>query len=75
MFYPYNANAHNDYWHRVPLYKGLAAGCTSTEADIWVTNYTDGSHDPLVGHSSKVLTPARTLRSLYLDPLREILSE
>jgi hypothetical protein len=71
---PVQCHAHNDYVHRVPLYEGLAVGCTSTEADIWISNNTDGSHELFVGHNSKSLTPARTLRSLYLDPLREILT-
>lgn len=70
---PVECHSHNDYWHRVPLYEGLAAGCISTEADIWPVTTTDGQVELLVGHSSNSLNPARTLRSLYLNPLAEIL--
>lgn len=70
---PVECHSHNDYWHRVPLYEGLAAGCISTEADIWPIITSDGQKELLVGHSSKSLNPARTLRSLYLNPLAEIL--
>jgi hypothetical protein len=68
-------HSHNDYVHRVPLYEGLAAGCMSTEADIWSRNNSllAGQADLLVGHASKALTESRTLRSLYLDPLMNIL--
>jgi hypothetical protein len=61
--------------HRVPLYEGLAAGCTSTEADIWSRNTSLSANqaDLLVEHASKALTESRTLRSLYLDPLMNIL--
>ncbi|KAE9372878.1 hypothetical protein N431DRAFT_376162 [Stipitochalara longipes BDJ] len=71
---PVPCHSHNDYWHRVPLYEGLAAGCSSTEADIWLGNLPDGQVDLFVGHDSKALTQSRTLRSLYLDPLKEILN-
>ncbi|CZR56092.1 uncharacterized protein PAC_05980 [Phialocephala subalpina] len=71
---PVQCHAHNDYWHRIPLYEGLAAGCVGTEADIWIGNLPDGTVDLFVGHNSKSLTQSRTLRSLYLDPLFDILS-
>jgi hypothetical protein len=59
----------------VPLYEGLAAGCTSIEADIWIRNRTDGNLDLFIGNKSKSLSKARTLQSLYLDPLHEILTQ
>ncbi|RFU35665.1 hypothetical protein B7463_g632, partial [Scytalidium lignicola] len=71
---PVQCHSHNDYWHRVPLYEGLAAGCVSTEADIWIGNTPDGQVDLFVGHSKKSLSQSRTLRSLYLDPLVDILT-
>jgi hypothetical protein len=67
-------HAHNDYWHRVPLYEGLAAGCSSTEADIWLGSLPNGDPEPFVGHSSKSLTQSRTLKNLYLDPLKDIIT-
>ena len=66
---PIPCHSHNDYQRKVPLYDALAAGCTSVEADIFYS-----PRDLLVGHTVKSLTQARTLRSLYLDPLFSILS-
>jgi hypothetical protein len=56
------------------LYEGLAAGCASTEADIWLGSLLHGEAELFVGHDSKSLTHSRTLRSLYLDPLKDILT-
>ena len=66
---PIPCHSHNDYWRHVPLYDALAAGCTSVEADVWLS----GS-DLFVGHSKKSLTKERTLESLYIDPLVSILT-
>ena len=66
---PIPCHSHNDYWRKVPLYDALAAGCTSVEADVWLTN-----GDLQVGHSKSSLKQERTLRSLYVDPLVKILS-
>ncbi|KAL8755066.1 MAG: hypothetical protein Q9184_004910 [Pyrenodesmia sp. 2 TL-2023] len=69
---PIACHSHNDYWRRVPLYDALAAGCTGVEADVWL----DPNHpnDLFVGHTRKSLTSARTLKSLYIDPLLTILN-
>lgn len=61
------AHAHNDYHHKRPLFDALSHGFTSVEADIWLV---DG--ELLVAHDAAELDPDRTLRSLYLDPLREL---
>ncbi|MET9479512.1 phosphatidylinositol-specific phospholipase C/glycerophosphodiester phosphodiesterase family protein [Streptomyces sp. NPDC006638] len=60
-----HAHAHNDYLHPRPLHDALDHGFTSVEADIFLV---DG--ELLVAHEATDLDPARTLRSLYLDPLR-----
>ncbi|MHC4705195.1 MAG: hypothetical protein ACYTFQ_31985, partial [Planctomycetota bacterium] len=60
------AHAHNDYRHDRPLYDALAHGFTGVEADIFLV---DG--DLYVAHDRHEITPERTLRRLYLDPLRE----
>jgi len=60
------AHAHNDYEHTRPLFDALAEGFTSVEADIYLVG-----GELLVAHDPEDLDPARTLRSLYLDPLRE----
>ena len=61
-----NAHAHNDYEHERPLFDALDHGFTSIEADIYLV---DG--DLFVAHGSKEIKPDRTLRSLYLEPLKE----
>jgi len=60
------AHAHNDYEHTRPLFDALDRGFCSVEADFWLV---DGAL--IVAHDKKDLKPARTLQSLYLDPLRE----
>ncbi|MEU6500032.1 phosphatidylinositol-specific phospholipase C/glycerophosphodiester phosphodiesterase family protein [Streptomyces californicus] len=59
-----HAHAHNDYLHPRPLHDALAHGFTSVEADVFLV---DG--ELLVAHEPATLDPARTLASLYLDPL------
>jgi glycerophosphoryl diester phosphodiesterase len=60
-----NAHAHNDYEHKRPLFDALDHGFCGVEADIHLV---DGKL--LVAHDAKDLSPAKTLESLYLDPLR-----
>lgn len=64
---PAHCHSHNDYWRPVPLFSALSVGCIGIEADVWLK---DG--DLLVGHDTPSLSPTRTLKSLYLDPLEEI---
>ena len=59
-------HAHNDYVHTRPLLDALDANMCSVEADVWLTN---GAL--LVAHTQAETDPAKTLRSLYLDPLRD----
>lgn len=60
------AHAHNDYEHDRPLYDALDHGFNSVEADIFLVD-----DDLFVAHNRRDITPERTLRRLYLDPLRE----
>ncbi|GAA5892300.1 phosphatidylinositol-specific phospholipase C/glycerophosphodiester phosphodiesterase family protein [Sporobolomyces salmoneus] len=69
---PKNIHSHNDYWRQVPLFDALSFGCKSFEADIHLVG-SGNNTDLLVGHKSVSLSLARTLKSLYLDPLEEIL--
>ncbi|WP_339734243.1 phosphatidylinositol-specific phospholipase C/glycerophosphodiester phosphodiesterase family protein [uncultured Gimesia sp.] len=62
----FQAHAHNDYRHRRPLWDALKNGFWSVEADIFLV---DG--ELLVGHSRSELSRERTLRTLYLKPLKE----
>jgi hypothetical protein len=58
-------HAHNDYEHARPLLDALDAGFGSVEADIWLVD------DQLrIGHDFSDLELGRTLKSLYLDPLK-----
>ncbi|KAL4760611.1 uncharacterized protein BDW70DRAFT_59039 [Aspergillus foveolatus] len=66
--FPVSCHSHNDYWRRVPLYSALEAGCTGVEADVWLFD-----DDLFVGHTRSALTPSRTLRNMYIDPLLSIL--
>ncbi|KAK2071411.1 hypothetical protein P8C59_005839 [Phyllachora maydis] len=65
---PKGFHSHNDYWRRVPFWSALAAGATSIEADVWLYNGT-----LYVGHDESALSPSRTLDSLYLQPLLQVL--
>lgn len=67
---PRACHSHNDYLRPYPLFSALAAGCSSVEADVWLTE--DGT-DLMVGHDEASLNPNRTLASMYLDPLLSIL--
>lgn len=63
-----NAHAHNDYEHERPLYDALAQGFTSVEADVYLIN-----GELYVYHDRPVqVSPARTLKKMYLEPLAQI---
>ncbi|MFD6159811.1 hypothetical protein ACFWF7_35920 [Nocardia sp. NPDC060256] len=65
------AHAHNDYLHQRPLYDAVAEGFTSVEADVYPW---PGSSELPVAHTPFEIRPERTLRSLYLDPLRQLVT-
>jgi hypothetical protein len=65
---PVHCHSHNDYWRRIPLYEALAYGCTGVEADVWLFD-----EELFVGHNTNALTKNRTFRSMYVDPLVEML--
>ncbi|MEU9735443.1 phosphatidylinositol-specific phospholipase C/glycerophosphodiester phosphodiesterase family protein [Streptomyces sp. NPDC048002] len=60
----WRAHAHNDYEHTRPLLDALDHRFGSLEADIFLVG-----DQLLVAHDPEDLDPARTLESLYLDPL------
>ena len=60
------AHAHNDYLHTRPLLDALDNGFCSVEADIFLV---DG--ELLVAHDREDCETGKTLKKLYLDPLRE----
>ena len=66
---PIRCHSHNDYWRRVPFYSAISAGCISVEADVWLYD-----EELYVGHSTSSLTRNRTLNSLYIDPILDVLT-
>ncbi|KAF4449357.1 Altered inheritance of mitochondria protein 6 [Fusarium austroafricanum] len=68
---PVPCHSHNDIWRPIPMFSALAVGCLSIEADVWLSP--DGD-DVLVGHDKRSLSSHRTLRSLYIDPMVQILN-
>jgi hypothetical protein len=67
---PLPAHAHNDYLHEHALLDALGHGFRSIEADVF-----SGGDSLYVAHDRKDIEAGRTLRSLYLEPLMEYLSE
>jgi hypothetical protein len=57
-------HAHNDYEHARPLLDALERGFCSVEVDVFLVN-----GELLVAHELAQTDPARTLDTLYLDPL------
>ena len=68
---PIACHSHNDYRRNVPLFDALHAGCISVEADIWPAAE---ATELLVGHHRRSLSHERTLRSLYLNPIADLLN-
>jgi hypothetical protein len=67
---PVMVHSHNDYLRPRPLFSALSVGCASVEADVWLSS---NGKDLLVGHHWWNLTPEKTLESLYIAPLLQIL--
>lgn len=67
---PVGCHSHNDYWRPVPLFSAVKAGCIGVEADVWLFD-----DDLYVGHTTSSLTPQRTFRNLYIDPLMRMLEK
>ena len=64
------AHAHNDYTHKRPLYDALEQSFFSVEVDLF---YRDGNF--LVAHIKPGIRKKKTLRKLYLEPLKKIVNE
>lgn len=65
-----NAHAHNDYEHEYPLWDALHHGFSSIEVDVHLV---DGVF--YVAHDAEEIRPGRTINSLYLDPLMQLVME
>lgn len=64
------SHAHNDYQHKRPLQDALEHGFCSIEVDIHLRN-----NELYVAHDYREIKPNRTLTTLYLEPLREIIHQ
>ena len=64
------AYAHNDYVNQPPLLEALESGYAGVEADVFLVG-----GRLLVGHEAAALRVDRTLKSLYLEPLRQVQRE
>jgi len=64
------AHAHNDFLHKRPLFDALDCKFKSIEADVFSVG------DSLfVAHDRHQIKPGRTLRQLYLNPLKNIVEK
>lgn len=66
---PYNVLSHNDYEQERPLFEAITAKINAVEADIVLL---DGQL--YVAHGPAEIKKENTLKSLYLDPLRQIIA-
>jgi glycerophosphoryl diester phosphodiesterase len=64
---PLSGHAHNDYQHEHPLWDALHYGFGSIEVDVRLMGGT-----LFVAHDSEDIRPFKTLKSMYLNPLREL---
>jgi alkaline phosphatase len=62
-----NLHAHNDYEQAFPFWQAYNAGFGSMEADVFLRN-----GQLLVAHTAAEIDSSRTLASLYLAPLRQL---
>ncbi|HTI11776.1 MAG TPA: alkaline phosphatase [Puia sp.] len=71
--YPYtvrNVHSHNDYEQKIPFFLAYNEGFGSVEADIFLQD-----NELLVAHNTKELRSDRTLKALYLDPIRDCIAK
>ena len=62
------AHAHNDYEHQKPFYEAFNLGFGSIEADVFAIK-----GELYVAHEIGHTAANRTLKSLYLDPIEQVL--
>jgi len=67
---PADAHSHNDYKQSVPFYRAYNAGFGSIEADVYAVN-----GQLMVAHEEKEITPERSLKIMYINPLIEKLKQ
>ncbi|KAF5585204.1 hypothetical protein FPANT_7594 [Fusarium pseudoanthophilum] len=65
---PIACHSHNDYWKPQPFTGAIAAGCIGIEVDVWEVR-----NDLMVGHAKGDLSAGKTLTSMYIQPLVNLL--
>jgi hypothetical protein len=65
---PIPCHSHNDYWRAEPFTSAIATGCIGIEVDVWKVQ-----DELMVGHAKSELSTERTLTSMYIRPLVELL--
>ncbi|KAI1025354.1 hypothetical protein LB504_012623 [Fusarium proliferatum] len=65
---PIPCHSHNDYWKPKPFTDAIAAGCIGIEADVWKVR-----DELMVGHAKGDLSTEKTLTSMYIQPLVNLL--
>ncbi len=63
-----NAFAHNDYFHKRPLFDALENGYTNIEADIFLVD-----SNLIVAHINPFFRTDKTLEALYFKPLHDMI--
>jgi len=69
QYTPSSIHSHNDYSRPDPFYHAFKAGVGTIEADVFLRN-----GKLMVAHDSAGIRPERTLKALYLDPLKNELT-
>ena len=64
------AHAHNDYLHERPLLDAVDCKFKSIESDVF-----EVGDSLFVAHDFDKVAPGRTIRELYLNPLRKLVKE
>lgn len=62
----FKIHSHNDYLQKTPFWEAFGAGASSIEVDVILQ---DGQL--MAAHEKESINPAKTIQSLYLDPIRE----
>ena len=62
-------HSHNDYHQNIPFWLAYGCGLDSIEVDVFLKN-----NDLMVAHYENEIIENRTIESLYLNPIRDLLS-
>lgn len=66
----YKIHSHNDYAQELPFWEAYTHGASSIEADVFLKN-----NQLYVTHAEDEIVESKTLKSLYLDPISELVQD